>query len=81
MGKARGSQVFLAVSNGACRCGLEGVGEVNFLNLKFLNFRGIRKSRKFPLVDGLGVTGVPAYNTGHRERYLADGSRPPPRRS
>jgi hypothetical protein len=52
---------------------------VNFLNL--LNFRGIRKSRKIASEDGLGVMGVPAYTTGHRERYLAYGSRPPMRRS
>src|SRR5829696_532238 len=31
--------------------------------------------------DELGVTRLLAYNTGHRERYLADGSRPPPWRS
>jgi hypothetical protein len=52
---------------------------VNFLNL--LNFRGIRKSRKIASQDGLGGMGVPAYTTGHRERYLAYGSRPPPWRS
>jgi hypothetical protein len=63
---------------------VEAPPAVNFLNLKFLNFlnfRGTRERRKIALEEGLGVMGVPAYTTGHRERYLAYGSRPPPWRS
>ena len=81
MGREQVSRVFRAAANAPCQSGLEGMGEVNFLNLKFLNFWGTRERRKFPSVEELGVTGLPAYNTGHRERYLAYGSRPPPRRS
>ena len=54
---------------------------LKFLNLKFLNFRGTRGKRKIASEGGLGVMGLPAYNTGHRERYLPYGSRPPSWRS
>jgi hypothetical protein len=45
--------------------GCQGVrvlgGGSNFLNLKFLNFRGIRNGRKFAVSLSLGLTHVPTH--------------------
>ena len=71
------TQVGWRQRGGARAAGGAAAGGIRIEFLNFLNFRGIRNRRKFPSEAGLGVTGLPAYNTGHHERYLADGSRPP----
>jgi hypothetical protein len=42
--------------------GCRVMGESNFLNLKFLNFRGIKNGRKFAVSLSLGLTDWPSYD-------------------